>query len=117
MSVSYTHLACLCIAELAATGTDISPYHKSGRTFSPTFSHIGTTSAAAYLSLIHILEFLSVEAVTEVAHYQQVVSAFALGNLFPVRGELGTQVNRISFKSTVPFTVSEVPLSALGQDT
>ncbi len=41
------------------------------------------------------LEFLSVEAVTKVAHYQQVVSAFALGNLFPVRGELGTQVNRI----------------------
>ena len=36
------------------------------------------------------LEFLSVEAVTEVAHYQQVVSAFALGNLFSVRGELGT---------------------------
>ena len=41
-------LPVLCIAELAATGTDVSAYHKSGRTFSPTFSHIGTTSAAAY---------------------------------------------------------------------
>ena len=37
----------LCVTEFARTGTDISAYHKCGCSFSPAFTHIGTTTTAA----------------------------------------------------------------------
>ena len=37
----------LCIAELTTAGADIAGYHKGCCTFSPAFSHVRSTTAAA----------------------------------------------------------------------
>ena len=45
--VQRKRLACLSIAEFAATGADVTTYHEGGGSFSPAFSHVWATSAAA----------------------------------------------------------------------